>query len=110
MYKRQTGKVGGRQTGQKMTHYIEDGGRFQKAYRDLAASGHYILWAAVPYDPGSSEVKKKGGGGKTAKGLVALEKRSSKSKYTCCECGLNAWAKPNVKLICGVCDVTMEVG
>jgi hypothetical protein len=27
----------------------------------------------------------------------------TKLKYTCPECGINAWGKPELKLICGVC-------
>ena len=29
-------------------------------------------------------------------------KRASKTKFTCPECGQNAWAKPDALLLCGV--------
>lgn len=31
-------------------------------------------------------------------------KSASKTRYTCPSCELNAWAKPDVRLICGECD------
>ena len=36
--------------------------------------------------------------------MVAKRKAASKTKYTCPDCGVNAWAKPLVALICGDCD------
>jgi hypothetical protein len=33
----------------------------------------------------------------------AKAKQANKTKYTCPECGQNAWAKPNALLICGAC-------
>jgi ribosomal protein S27AE len=30
-------------------------------------------------------------------------KKSSKNKFTCPDCGQNAWAKPEAHLICGEC-------
>jgi protein-arginine kinase activator protein McsA len=34
---------------------------------------------------------------------LARAKKSSKTKFTCPECGQNAWAKPDALLICGEC-------
>ena len=34
----------------------------------------------------------------------------SNQKYTCPDCGLNAWAKPGVRLICGECEVELAAG
>ncbi len=31
-------------------------------------------------------------------------KSASKTHYTCPSCELNAWAKPDVRLICGECN------
>jgi len=33
----------------------------------------------------------------------ARAKKSSKTKFTCPDCGQNAWAKPGALLICGEC-------
>src|SRR5277367_844570 len=35
------------------------------------------------------------------------KKSASTTRYTCPECGVNAWAKPQVSLICGDCDEPM---
>jgi hypothetical protein len=35
-------------------------------------------------------------------------KAASKTRYTCPECLMNAWAKPDVHLVCGECDERME--
>jgi hypothetical protein len=35
-------------------------------------------------------------------------KAASKTKSTCPACGLNAWAKPEVNLVCGDCGEAMS--
>lgn len=34
---------------------------------------------------------------------MPILKKASKTKFTCQECGQNAWAKPDALLICGNC-------
>jgi hypothetical protein len=34
---------------------------------------------------------------------VAKAKKAGKTKFTCPECGQNAWGKPDTQLICGAC-------
>jgi SprT-like family len=85
LYPSDTGAAGGKETGQKMAHYIIPGGPYAKAYSKLKARGFQLHWQSVP-------------AGKQAKA-----KRASKTKFTCAECGQNAWAKPDALLICGNC-------
>jgi SprT-like family len=80
-----TGEPGGKETGQSVTHYIIPGGLYAKAYAKLEAKGFQLHWQSVP-------------AGKQAKA-----KKASKTKFTCPECGQNAWAKPGALLICGNC-------
>jgi hypothetical protein len=80
-----TGEEGDKETGQSMSHYIIPGGRYAKAYAKLAATGFQLHWQSIP----ATE--------------QARGKKSSKTKFTCPECGLNAWAKPDAHLICGEC-------
>ena len=40
--------------------------------------------------------------------LVAYAKSGKRVKYTCAQCGLNAWAKHDVKLMCGSDMAAME--
>jgi hypothetical protein len=86
-----TGAEGGKETGQSVSHYIENGGPFDKASAELLKRGF-----AVPYVDlwGDNQARKK--------------KAASKTRYTCPTCGLNAWAKPAARLICGLCEEAME--
>jgi hypothetical protein len=81
-----TGEPGGAETGQSISHYILPGGSFARAFAKLAAAGFQLRWQSLSEDPS-----------RTAK-------RASKTKFTCPECGQNAWAKPDTLLICGCCD------
>jgi predicted SprT family Zn-dependent metalloprotease len=80
-----TGEPGGKETGQSMSHYILPGGRYAEAFAKLAARGFQLHWQSVPANQ------------------QGIAKRLSKTKYTCDDCGQNAWAKPGALLICGVC-------
>ena len=86
-----TGNEGGKQTGQRMTHYIEHGGPFEEACRELIENGHEIRYVELS-DP-----------------TVRKKKAESKSKYTCDQCDQNAWGKPDLKLRCDHCDVPMRI-
>lgn len=86
-----TGAQGGKKTGQRMTHYIEKGGAFDKACDQLMRKGFSLPWQALTRDED-----------------MAAKKKASKTKYTCPACGLNAWAKPDVHLKCGDCDEVLE--
>ena len=71
------------ETGQSITHYILPEGRYAKAYAQLASSGYQLHWESLP--------------------AVGGKMKSSKRKFTCPQCGQNAWAKPGARLICGQC-------
>ena len=80
-----TGELGGAQVGQHMTHYIKPNGKFAKACEALLASGFRLSWADKL-------------GGQKIKSIP------TRVKYTCSDCGLNAWAKRDAKLLCGECE------
>lgn len=40
---------------------------------------------------------------------VRKKKAASKTRYTCPDCQMNAWAKPDVHLVCGACGERMTV-
>jgi SprT-like family len=81
-----TGAPGGKEVGQRMAHYIVKGGAYAQAYARLKARGFQLHWQSA------MEGKEKG-----------APKKSSKTKFTCPDCGQNAWAKPDAHLICGAC-------
>lgn len=81
-----TGAPGGKEVGQSVTHFVIAGGPYARAYKELAAKGLKLRWESPA-------------------GLAAetKAKSESKTKFTCPECELNAWAKPDALLICGYC-------
>jgi len=87
-----TGEVGGKETGQQMSHLIDEAGKFNRACQSLLAQHPAILYS----DRALAEDK------------TRKKKLASKTKYTCPTCGLNAWAKPNVSLVCGECQTPMQ--
>jgi predicted SprT family Zn-dependent metalloprotease len=90
-----TGAPGGRKVGQKVSHYIEAGGAFERACAELVKGGFNPLYVEL-----WTEAEKK----------ARKAKSASKTRYTCPQCQTNAWAKPDVKLICGACDARMLAG
>lgn len=83
-----TGLPGGKETGPKVTHMIVAGGLYQEAFRGLQAEALLFLSA-----PGNDARR--------------AAKAASKTKYTCPECGMNAWAKPGAHVACGDCEVDL---
>lgn len=86
-----TASPGGAETGQKVSHYIEPGGRFAKACAELIGQGFTLRYGER-------------GGDEQAR----AKKRASKTKYSCDGCGQNAWGKPDSHFICGDCEQRME--
>lgn len=84
-----TGLPGGRKVGQRMTHYILDGGPFDQACQELLTDGIHLEWQSREWHS------------------LAGKARPSKTKYTCPECGQNAWARPEANLVCGDCTLQM---
>ena len=80
-----TGEPGGKETGQSITHYIIPGGLYATTYAKLKARGFQLRWQSAP------------------EGKQAKAKKASKTKFTCPDCGQNAWAKPDALLVCGTC-------
>jgi len=68
-----TGEPGGKETGQKVSHYIIEGGRFALAVSKLKAGGFALRWQS-----------------RGAEDTERQKKAASKTKYTCPGCELNA--------------------
>lgn len=90
-----SGEPGGKETGQRISHYIEAGGRFAQACAELVD----LRGDTVPYVELGSELERE----------TRERKTASKTKYTCPACGANAWAKPRIALDCGACKQPMDV-
>lgn len=82
-----TGKPGGKKTGQHMTHYVIKGGLFDKAFNNIQQQG--LLNLKLPYKPESTV--------KMVKGLSGI-----KVKYVC-GCENRVWGKSELHIKCLVC-------
>jgi hypothetical protein len=82
-----TGQPGGKETGQRVSHYIISGGAYAQSYTKLASGGFKLSWNSRKPDS---------------------KRRESKNKFTCSTCGQNAWAKPDASLVCGHCQIEMK--
>jgi predicted SprT family Zn-dependent metalloprotease len=99
LYPSSTGEPGGKEVGQKMSHYIVDGDRFQTVCAELMKGGVGVLYVEK-----SGPVREKTEKEKKDK----EQKNASKTKFSCPQCGQNAWAKPDAVLVCGICNAAME--
>lgn len=93
-----TGEEGGKKTGQSMTHYIIQGGKFSKAFEKISSNTNRII--ALKYmpnvsPPGNPEDQEEGEEKKKKKSGVKI-------KYVC-GCNLNVWGKSGMKLLCYHC-------
>lgn len=86
-----TGEPGGKQTGRKMTHYIDPEGVFVDALKQLTDTGFDLPYFTQP-------VSKEAG---------AKKKDLSKVKRECPCCSAKAWAKQGMRIICGECEEDM---
>lgn len=81
-----TGRPGGKKTGNRVSHYISETGKFAEVFANMPAD--YLLpWKSRFY--GMSSTKK--------------ASQKSKRKYSCLNCGTNVWGKYDLKIICGIC-------
>lgn len=118
-----TGQPGGKETGERMTHYIIDGGPFDQVCEALLTQAFTLSWMdRYPVRPPAilpmidvSEPEGEGDGEEddgcvagqepllAIPGLILpLEKpenRSNRIKYRC-DCGNQVWGKPALKLAC----------
>jgi hypothetical protein len=97
-----TGQPGGEETGDRISHYIIEGGKFDLAFQEFQGKGFKILWGPVkksesPHivaslpspssDPAAPEEYETGG----------------RVKYEC-KCGNHVWGKAGLEIQCKVCN------
>lgn len=105
-----TGKEGGKQTGQRMTHLIIKGGKYEQAFKKMpkkfvlpfTSLDGDLMKALVTGEPPS------GSGGNSKTGNPKVRVSCSKTKYSC-PCNINVWGKPNLQLICGSCGGEFQI-
>lgn len=84
-----TAAPGGERTGDRVSHYIIEGGAFARAF-DAMPRECLLPWTCE--EQGSARKKKP----------------RSKVKVTCPGCDAAAWGKPGLLVRCGTCDLLME--
>lgn len=100
-----TGKEGGKRTGQNMTHFIKRGGVFEDAFYELMNNEDYKK--RTFYKPNfrsfiNSFPTVDGDKDKDKEGKRTKVKDKSKVKYTC-DCGFNVWGKQGLEITCNAC-------
>lgn len=110
-----TGKPGGKETGQHMTHYIIADGDYERAFNMMPEK--FILpftsldgdlmkgliegAASVGTDDGENGEPDE----QTKKRLKLRTPGRNKTKYTCPGCDVNVWGRPDLKIRCEECYV-----
>jgi SprT-like family len=79
-----TGKPGGKKTGQTCSHYIIDGGVFDREWQLMAESGFRFDYQDRPTNGPETPAK-------------------LKLKYTCPGCSISVWGKPGLGILCETC-------
>jgi predicted SprT family Zn-dependent metalloprotease len=83
-----TGEPGGKQTGQSITHYIEDFGPYDTKWRELESSGFRVDYQ----DRNAAQLDKP---------------HKEKVRYACPVCAIHAWGKPDLRIVCEACGQRM---
>lgn len=92
LYPSSTAQPGGKETGQKVSHYVIEGGLFDIVCSEMMERGIAIDWQSIE----TAEEK-------------AKSKKANKIKYTCPMCQANAWGKPDLHIACGDCSTEEEM-
>jgi predicted SprT family Zn-dependent metalloprotease len=79
-----SGEPGGKKTGQRVTHYIRDGGPFCREWERLAARGF-----AFDYQDRLTNGPER--------------RRKLKVRYACPVCSIHVWGKPELRIDCHDC-------
>ena len=104
-----TGKPGGAMTGQNMSDYPPEGGRFLQALERLpqqyklpfvSIEGDYLRQVKNGHSVEDGEA--------TPNAIGQEKQKRNKVKYTCPDCQANVWGKPQLKIRCGECNREFE--
>ena len=122
----------GKQTGRKVSHYIEPNGAYAKACEDLLAAGFTLPWfdRHAPVEPETvkhvqEQLAEQGLQVATSEAPVESiaphadpetptvfsppePRRDPKARLVCPTCEARAWAKPETALMCGTCFEPMQ--
>lgn len=86
-----TGTPEGKATGQRMSHYIIQGGKFEIVANAFLLNGSKLHW--------NSRVEEK----------ESKERKKTREKFFCPQCHQACWGKKTAKLMCGICEKHMVI-
>jgi hypothetical protein len=89
-----TGLPGGRPTGDRVSHYILEDGKFIAECRAFMERYKLVWESAITVAKQSGEDEDEAG----------AEDVQTRAKFTCPNCGLNVWAKPSARVDCHDCS------
>jgi predicted SprT family Zn-dependent metalloprotease len=89
----------GKDTGTRVSDRIIEGGGVELLYQHLITAGFEVTWAHAMQRTSQSPDED---------GSIRQKKRASKTSYICPCCDVRAWAKPDVKLVCGTCAMDLQ--
>ncbi len=106
-----TGRPGGKKTGQNMSDYPAEKGKFLEALEAMPDS-YKLPFVSIEGDYLSamlSAIREDAEGRPEAAQLPRPSgNKRNKVKYTC-SCGTNVWGKPDLHIVCGDCKEAFEV-
>ena len=108
-----TGKPGGRETGQHMTHYILPNGKYEVAFKQMPEK-FILLFTSLDGDlmkgliEGAASGTDEGESGtpdeQTRKRMKLRTPSQNKASYTCPGCNVKVWGRPNLQIRCVSCQ------
>lgn len=94
-----TGAPGGKETGDRMSHFVVPDGPFARAARELLTTGFAIPWKERTLEPAA---------GAHRDGEEAVSRSGRWFKFVCPQCGRIARAAYDARLVCGEDMLAME--
>jgi hypothetical protein len=85
LYPSSTGKPGGNEIGQRVSHYIVPDGAYSYSYHRLSETGWTPTLESAP--------------------RAGSKKKDSKTPFRCRQCGQNAFGKPSLAILCMDCTI-----
>ena len=101
-----TGKPGGAVTGESVSHYILEGGRFAVACGAFL-NRYRLAWesAVVRANDTFGDGTRVAGESPDGSDTPGKSAKQTRTKFTCPNCGLNVWAKPDALVDCHQCSI-----
>lgn len=107
LYPSDTAQPGGKETGQRVSHYIVEGGRYETVATEWLKTADFkgTDWSDVEGWLDLSPSKRKallptGAAGTLPTRKAPTGKSGKRTKYSCVACGTNAWGKGGIRLYC----------